>query len=182
MTPLRLRLTTFPPTWPHEHITDHCPGTARSSQARKTRPDTFAITLLPLRHRGGWTWERGAVLVSCALWILDGQWRVQVVCTGTEDRLLDCDFPEDFETDYSYRGPPPDYGAPASQAAPPPPTPDAGIRRASCSRNDNNRFSVICRQFEISGAPTSLLCVPGTVPFCSRCEAASCPCHSACRS
>lgn len=75
------------------------------------------------------------------------------MCTGKEDRILECGFPEDFDSynNYDYY-----YGLPST--APPPP--DEGIGRARCRRIDNNRLSVVCRQFEITGARLYSLWMP----------------------
>ena len=62
----------------------------------------------------------------------------QVVCTGKEERLIDCTFPENFSA-------PSDAELPAT-----PPIP--GIPGAFCRSDDTHRFSVVCRRFEINGA------------------------------
>lgn len=63
-----------------------------------------------------------------------------MACTGKEDRLLDCGFPEGFD---NYSGD--DEG------------PDEGVLFARCSRTDNGRLSVVRRQFEITGAGRRVL-------------------------
>ena len=72
----------------------------------------------------------------------------KVVCTGKEERLLDCDFPQDFGADYGidYYTPNNDYNANF-----PAPAPIVGLPSFDCD-GDRMRFSVICRQFEITGA------------------------------
>ena len=71
-------------------------------------------------------------------------WATDVLCTGKEERLDECFFPEDFgdaRNDYS--------GPPVS----------AGIRRSSCRRQDGSVLGVVCRQFEIEGGPLLGLCL-----------------------
>ena len=85
----------------------------------------------------------------------------QVVCTGKEERLLDCDFPQDFGVDYgsdSYtpiddyaNWPGPSHAAPESAPMENAPAPSGGLPSFICDR-DTERLSVICRQFEITGA------------------------------
>ena len=78
----------------------------------------------------------------------------QVVCTGKEERLLDCDFPQDFGEDYSNNV----YGGVDNASAP---TPRGGLPSSGCARSDNRRLSVICRRFEITGtALLTVYCVP----------------------
>ena len=88
----------------------------------------------------------------------------QVVCTGTEERLLDCDFPQDFGADYvnsydyAYRNAAgSDYNGPE-----PPPLDYAhpGLPNSGCDRSDIRRLGVICRRFEVKGA--SVLSGTGT--------------------
>jgi len=67
-----------------------------------------------------------------------------VTCTGKEDRLLDCDFPENFGVDYE----------PASAPVATAPPPSSGLANSGCSSGttpDNARLAVICRNFEITG-------------------------------
>ena len=68
----------------------------------------------------------------------------QVVCTGKEERLLDCDFPQDFGVDYDYS-----FYAGGPEGAP---APGGGLPNSNCAGNDNERLGVICRRFEITGA------------------------------
>lgn len=68
---------------------------------------------------------------------------VQVACTGKEERLLDCVFPENFGDNVR-----PDERGPGA--------PSLGLASAPCDLNDNNRLAVICRRFEIPGAANSL--------------------------
>ena len=89
---------------------------------------------------------------------------LQVVCTGKEEQLLDCSFPENFGIDYVYTPPTYDYyneNWPApSHALPTPapvenaPAPSNGLPGVGCDRGDTERLSVICRRFEITGAAT----------------------------
>ena len=86
--------------------------------------------------------------------------RVQVVCTGKEERLLDCDFPENFGIDYEYAMPTDEehtVNLPAgARPAPGPATSESAAARAAgiggrgC--NDQDRLAVVCRLFEITGA------------------------------
>ena len=84
----------------------------------------------------------------------------QVVCTGKEERLLDCDFPEDFGVDYesdsytpsfSANWPGPSHAAPESAPMENAPVPSGGLPSVTCDR-DRDRLSVICRRFEVTGA------------------------------
>ena len=73
-------------------------------------------------------------------------WATDVLCTGKEERLDECFFPEDFED--ARLG---DY-APEVE----------GIRRASCRRQDGSVLGVVCRRFEIEGVQRQHLRVVGT--------------------
>ena len=87
----------------------------------------------------------------------------KVVCTGKEERLLDCYFPEDFGLDdgsdyyytptydYNADSPAPSDAAPESAPMENDPVQSGGLPSFYCDR-DTRRFSVICRQFEITGA------------------------------
>ena len=87
-----------------------------------------------------------------------------MVCTGKEERLLECYFPENFGIFDEYTHPTYDYyndnGPAPSHALPTPapvenaPTPSNGLARVGCDRGDTERLSVICRRFEITGAAT----------------------------
>eukprot|EP00892_Ulva_mutabilis_P007289 jgi/Ulvmu1/4932/UM204_0003.1 len=91
-------------------------------------------------------------------------WASEVVCTGKEERLLECDFPQNFGVDYSspygnyydyYGGYNENWPAPAHAAPEPAPTetapaPSGGLPNAGCDRSDRNRLAVVCRRFEIS--------------------------------
>ena len=70
----------------------------------------------------------------------------QVVCTGKEDRLLDCDFPQDFGPEYfvSYNE--------NNEYNENVPATGGGLADAACLSSDSRRFNVICRRFEIPGA------------------------------
>ena len=80
---------------------------------------------------------------------------VQVVCTGKEERLLDCDFPQDFGGDYNFYYSSYDYSfapGPAPEAVAVAPSPSNGLPGGGCDSGDRNRLSVVCRRFEITGA------------------------------
>eukprot|EP00892_Ulva_mutabilis_P005580 jgi/Ulvmu1/3394/UM016_0010.1 len=62
-------------------------------------------------------------------------WATDVLCTGKEERLDECFFPEDFGNRRAS-----DYG----------PQVEAGIQRAACRRKDGNQLGVVCRKFEIT--------------------------------
>lgn len=68
-------------------------------------------------------------------------WATEVRCTGIEQRLDACLFPEAFGEagDYEYRGQDGDDGV--------------GIWYSSCSRIDSRMLGVVCRQFPVNGAP-----------------------------
>lgn len=88
---------------------------------------------------------------------------VQVRCTGKENRLLDCDFPEEFGVDYdgdsAY-----DYNSENSPAPSHAELPSSsGLTGTGCSigsNRDNNRLAVICRQFEMTGAISAAISSP----------------------
>ena len=88
-----------------------------------------------------------------------------MVCTGKEERLLDCDFPQNFGIDYEYERPEYEYANwpgsthPAPEPAPleSAPAPAGGLPNGGCSRSDRNRLAVICRRFEITGTAKSHL-------------------------
>ena len=108
----------------------------------------------------------GSVVVVC-----------QVVCTGKEERLLDCYFPEYFGEldyygsdgydDYGVNGP--TSGTPSSTApqlaptevAPAPSGAPRGLRSSFCDNRENERLGVLCRRFEITGA----LCPAEAIPL-----------------
>eukprot|EP00892_Ulva_mutabilis_P005900 jgi/Ulvmu1/3682/UM017_0098.1 len=92
-------------------------------------------------------------------------WASEVVCTGKEERLLDCDFPQNFGDDYSsrYSGyydyygfynenwPAPAHAEPQPAPMESAPPPSSGLRRSGrCGRTDMNRLAVVCRSFEIT--------------------------------
>ena len=91
---------------------------------------------------------------------------LQVACTGKEERLMDCFFPEDFGFDYMYNPPTdradyynenwpaPSHALPALAPAENAPPPSNGVQRIGCDSGDAGRLSVICRRFEITGAAT----------------------------
>lgn len=64
-------------------------------------------------------------------------WATDVRCTGTEDRLDDCFFPQAFGT----------IMRPGRAVDAPP-----GIPRTACQRTDSAILAVACRRFEIKGA------------------------------
>jgi len=73
-------------------------------------------------------------------------WASDVVCSGLEDRLDECLFPQEFGDNPS--GNNRDYS--------PPVPPGGGLTgfRAVCSRRDGLLLSVVCRRFEMEGAQT----------------------------
>ena len=87
---------------------------------------------------------------------------MQVVCTGKEERLIDCHFPEEFgnavpaDYDYSAATPTP---LPASTAPAPDPGIDVPGNLNDCTLIDNDVFGVVCRRFELTGvfAQTSIM-------------------------
>eukprot|EP00892_Ulva_mutabilis_P004969 jgi/Ulvmu1/2844/UM144_0009.1 len=70
-------------------------------------------------------------------------WATEVRCTGKEESLADCFFPEQFGN-----GPVAIPGTPV--AAGQLPAPNAG--RALCTRTDEQMLGVVCRNFEIEGS------------------------------
>lgn len=74
---------------------------------------------------------------------------MQVDCTGKEERLLDCVFPQNFGVDYVY-APYDDYGDYRAPPAVPPGT--IGLPNAGCDAGDSGFLAVVCRRFEIPGA------------------------------
>lgn len=70
-------------------------------------------------------------------------WATDVVCTGTEERLDECFFPEEFGANPRTFHQTVDVGADVDQL---------GLTRTSCNFKDSKVFSVICRRFELSGA------------------------------
>lgn len=90
----------------------------------------------------------------------------QVVCTGREERLLDCHFPEAFGSDgNSSVGGTGGGGGYGEQRATSSPLPaDPGIATALCARADNRGtpfMKVACRQFELLGVLLRVLAVAG---------------------
>lgn len=86
---------------------------------------------------------------------------VQVACTGTEDRLLDCDNPTKFSS-FFYTGtsfPSASYDPSTlnyflAEPVEPPPRPSVGVPGSPCAEEtmtDFRRLAVICRKFEITG-------------------------------
>lgn len=75
---------------------------------------------------------------------------VQVVCTGKEERLVDCSLPESFGEengdDYSSNG-----NSDTEETSPAAPGLSAGIASSDCSDDESGRLRVVCRQFEIIG-------------------------------
>ena len=82
-------------------------------------------------------------------------WASDVVCSGLEERLGDCLFPEDFGANPSRGG----------TDRIPAPSPIGGVIgfRAECGRRDRGLLSVACRRFEIEGAQTRS---PFRIPRC----------------
>lgn len=78
------------------------------------------------------------------------------MCTGKEDRLLDCIFPQNFGDDYTpvddyahvYGPSPASVSDSVSTGAPPP---GDGLRSGRCDGSFLNRLAVVCRSFEIAG-------------------------------
>ena len=71
-------------------------------------------------------------------------WATELQCTGQEERLSDCFFPEDFGNiirDYGR-----DLTRPAPDSSPP------GIQDADCRARDQFILGVVCRRFDIEGA------------------------------
>lgn len=68
-------------------------------------------------------------------------WATELQCTGTEDRLDQCFFPELFGELAAARGG--DYGFPSDD--------ETGIRRPPCATRDGRVLGVVCRRFEIKG-------------------------------
>ena len=87
-------------------------------------------------------------------------WATDVLCTGVEERLDECFFPEEFGDRAAF--------APAG----------AGVSGASCRRRDGLVLGVVCRQFEIEGAPRvavpldsrELLLLPDSSPSSHTCK------------
>ena len=73
-------------------------------------------------------------------------WATDVECTGLEQRLGECVFPEEFGARPGGAG-----GVGGGGARGP------GLRNTSCDRRDRSVFGVICRQFEIPGADPHVL-------------------------
>lgn len=79
-------------------------------------------------------------------------WATDVVCTGTEARLDECFFPEDFGA------------APIDSDSGPAVL--TGVSGAPCGRRDGRVLGVACRQFEIEGArPCRSLCAGLCIPW-----------------
>ena len=79
---------------------------------------------------------------------------VQVMCTGKEERLLDCNFPQDFGVvyeryiytpiyDFDVNWPAPSHGAPESAPMENAPAPSSGLPSVICER-ERDRLGVIC--------------------------------------
>ena len=93
---------------------------------------------------------------------------MQVACTGTEERLSECLFPQNFGIDYVYTPSPNDYfyynenwpapshGQPNQASVANAPPPSNGLLRAGCDGGDARRLSVMRRSFEITGAASLL--------------------------
>lgn len=69
-------------------------------------------------------------------------WATEVQCTGTESRLDECFFPQEFGDNTDPRRI--DSGADT--------VPGDGIPYAPCVSNNRDIFAVVCRRFEIPGA------------------------------
>ena len=66
-----------------------------------------------------------------------------MVCSGKEERLADCFFPENFGVSDADYDPAADESTPAS---------GLGISNRDCNTNGSAHWGVICRRFEITGA------------------------------
>ena len=87
-------------------------------------------------------------------------WASDVLCTGLEDRLDECFFPENFGDDqysnmYDYGFSTPELPRPVLPQGPPDSQRSPGLQgfAGSCSGNDGLALSVVCRRFEIEGVP-----------------------------
>ena len=109
--------------------------------------------------------RRSGCYQTCAVDVL---FVFQVVCTGKEESILDCDFPQDFGADYGFdyygggyneNWPAPAHAAPEPAPMENAPAPSGGLPNSNCARDDSRRLSVICRRFEITGAFLSVHCV-----------------------
>ena len=71
-------------------------------------------------------------------------WATEVQCTGTEERLDECFFPQQFA------------GFTRSISFPiPPVSADAvGVQRAICATDPDLQVGVMCRRFDIEGVPS----------------------------
>lgn len=70
-------------------------------------------------------------------------WATDVVCTGAEERLGECFFPEGFGASPRTSAQPDDGDTDPNQR---------GLTGTSCNFRDRTVFSVICRRFGIQGA------------------------------
>lgn len=98
-------------------------------------------TVCPIVHTYGSAALRGALLTNRLSFI-------QVICTGNEERLLDCYFPEAFGAAASDAGSnsTPENASDADMA------PVGGVPESRCGRGDNRILGVMCRKFPINGA------------------------------
>ena len=77
-------------------------------------------------------------------------WATELQCTGQEERLSDCFFPEDFGNVIR------DFNSALTQPAPESSPP--GIQDADCRVRDNYVLGVVCRSFKIEGRTLSRMC------------------------
>ena len=77
-------------------------------------------------------------------------WATELQCTGQEERLSDCFFPEDFGNVIR------DFNSALTQPAPESSPP--GIQDADCRVRDNYVLGVVCRSFKIEGSTLSRMC------------------------
>lgn len=91
-------------------------------------------------------------------------WATEVVCTGKEERLGECFFPEEFGDNPG--GFPSGYYDDVDEETQGGPGTQPGLLRTPCSFRDRSVFGVICRQFEIPGV-NSLALVGSGAAMCN---------------
>lgn len=103
--------------------------------------DVTLETVYPIVHTYSGATLRGTLLTIRLSFI-------QVICTGNEERLLDCYFPEAFGAAASDAGSnsTPENASDADMA------PVRGVPESRCGRGDNRILGVMCRKFPINGA------------------------------
>ena len=95
-------------------------------------------------------------------------WATEVRCTGKEERLADCNFPEEFGN-ASVRT--------ADQT--PPPSARPGVSDGICGQVDEEVLGVVCRRFELEGGSHASAAVPSSFK-CGRLRYTSAPRRDAC--